>query len=1242
MADFFSPLSLVGAPVRRLTKMYSDTKKSYETVAAPPEIKIPEDMGSLHRKLRIQKDRLITWGLDWSDGNAAEPGDIDESLEQAGLSDVVGSILANIQGLLEEAEHLGSTSSMEAKATWEKRGNADEPKSKWNTFNKAKFEDLIKDLTTSIDTLHDLSRTRRAMRRGGSLPGKAAPYAYKDPARPPSATPSSTLSSSHKVADLPPSLPPTPRDIPSDASLRLDRESLVVSTARICVPSSVPSGTPLPTTRAMGYLRRPHTSTNPWKRDGNRVPTIPVLIEYANYDSTYSSTGIFLPLDHLHELATTLHWPEIPQEPHVTGTLNLLGFFEEEAESRYGMVYELPRDVYHGPQDSDVTLESVSPVTLQSILKGGPRSITVVPCLEDRFRAAYNITFSVAHLFLSGLVHGNLSSENVIMFPKVNYSDDVYEHRDLRSPYLSCFDVFSEYDIEIGHSDDDSHLVYQHPLKASTARPSRAFSAFDLYSLGLILLELGLWMPIRTLRKDGYDAETFKSRLQGPYTKALLPKCGRLYMRTVQTCLMAPEELDPLDLEHERHMTRRYQDNLQKLKTCCSIDEVSESLDEESYENTLPLGRIQRQKSTKSVHYMDSLPEYHDDSTNRDDESMEDYTADTTPIAPTTRDPFVPMTPVSDFEMPINPRRPSPISPKPPKARLRVHPLKLSPQDLDLWHDSLLPKLEKILTKTLKESNETVTIDLINIGETPILAKNTIMVTCTSVNKVKSLLKRRFKPNSVPFEFKVRRGKLHRSSGRERGIKRALSRRSSRGVRKKRGAIHRSSGGGEYDEAVPMNPFHQPRPLCGASIGAYKNEEHLPPVSFGGVILLDGEPYGMTVHHILEEESDPEDDSDDEEDDFPTRSSARWYGQQQMPGFENESPWMPSSNLETFSYEISDDDTTYDSGEDFMDSGLEENSDFDDDEMSDEDDYGVCFGDTPGVRKGEGGQFIITQPAIDDVSDEFFHKEEDRDEDHLDSHTFGCIHASSGVRRVKKDGIIHEIDWALVRIDDERLQPHNLIQGGRRYSKQGGAAAPPSLVEPVDRSEDYAAAEDLYPTAIADGDDLGSMQVHCMGRTSGLMGGVISPAMSSLRVFGRKSYSRSWQVMGGFGVGGDSGAWVIDNKDGSVCGHVLAWCDKNCVAYICPMDVLLEDITRTLRAGSVALPGGEVSYNDSDPLDLESLHISREPSRRSTRNEKVEKDLQKGISEKDVQDFKELMYRTQESRLGLESLKASS
>jgi hypothetical protein len=55
-------------------------------------------------------------------------------------------------------------------------------------------------------------------------------------------------------------------------------------------------------------------------------------------------------------------------------------------------------------------------------------------------------------------------------------------------------------------------------------------------------------------------------------------------------------------------------------------------------------------------------------------------------------------------------------------------------------------------------------------------------------------------------------------------------------------------------------------------------------------------------------------------------------------------------------------------------------------------------------------------------------------------------------------------------------------------------------------------------------------------------------------------------------VPGDSGAWIYNASTSQLCGHVLAWSDKRKTAYIAPMEVLFDDIKKTLDAEHVSLP----------------------------------------------------------------------
>jgi len=438
-----------------------------------------------------------------------------------------------------------------------------------------------------------------------------------------------------------------------------------------------------------------------------------------------------------------------------------------------------------------------------------------------------------------------------------------------------------------------------------------------------------------------------------------------------------------------------------------------------------------------------------------------------------------------------------------------------------------MPHINHVLRGFYRKYPESVEISLESIGESPTTTKPTILVICTSVHKVRSILKKHLVFDKSTYGLKVCRGKVVRS--RKHGVKRSMA-----------------NGLGEIK---PLNGEHQERPVNGASIGAYINEHHLPPVSLGGLIMIDDKPYGMTVHHMLDDPSDAEDEEADPEAPI-LRSSAHF----DMPDLTHSESSVYSSGDEEYMYSLSDYESDfssaagseYDSSDDY-----DRESSFSDDEEED----GIKEpGDIRGIPQGCGEEYKITQPAIDDMPEDFYASPETRDEDHIDSCQLGEIYASSGIRRRVEDGITHEIDWALFEFDAERAPDANSITNGERYCER---------------------KEGEYPLNVAPSKDLNGLDVHCMARTSGLQNGRILPGMVIVKIYGRQTPSSQYQVAGKLGVPGDSGAWVLDNENGRACGHVLAWSSRKKVAYICPMDVLVRDIGETLNAHSVYLPGGE-------------------------------------------------------------------
>jgi hypothetical protein len=86
--------------------------------------------------------------------------------------------------------------------------------------------------------------------------------------------------------------------------------------------------------------------------------------------------------------------------------------------------------------------------------------------------------------------------------------------------------------------------IYRHPdsirvVGAANPVTTRYRQAFDVYSLGCVLLEIGLWIKLEEAWKDKYsqNPSIFRQRLVEVWSKDLARKCGKTYELVVRTCL---------------------------------------------------------------------------------------------------------------------------------------------------------------------------------------------------------------------------------------------------------------------------------------------------------------------------------------------------------------------------------------------------------------------------------------------------------------------------------------------------------------------------------------------------------------------------------------------------------------------------------------------------------------------------------------------------------------------------------
>jgi len=1084
--------------------MYTDTKSSYDFVKEPVQSAEDPELLLLHRKLRIQKDRLVSWGLEWSD--PSQSPDIDESISKAGLSELVGSIMGTIKEILAEAEPLWVSSTKRGLDEKISVGASEKGLRKPSLilWDKSRFEDLVRDLTMSIDTLYDLSRTRQSARNATVI--KASEAA------------NSSLAKSRLVEErqFESTRMQTPQQI-EPSSIIWPRDIRGIQSSML-QPAKSP--------RQIVFMRRPFSKT---RSSGPQTPTIPVLLEHAPYDPIYSITGITPSMTRFEKLFSALSQAYLSSERVLSGLLQLIGYFEEPDHSRFCLLYALP--THFGPMD--IETPRMPAITILSDLL---YSSNYEPSLEIKYRLAYNIANAVFDLHSKGCVHGNVVSSNILFIEHQSQSRLDLTEINMRESYLSSFDLFSDNATESSEPTPSSSAFHRHPLDPRTTRYTRLTpesKSLDLYSLAMLLLEIGLWSSLPDIfpNVSSIPADPI------PVFKKLAARCGSLYLKAVQSCWHAPDdELSQKarpDVMHQKVFCKVSK----ALDACCAIDEISDTENESDDSPPAPSSPVIGSFPSTSLRRVVSLnppPNLRSYSSNPTPETRMDWSEKPSFKKSTTfsekidwsgkPSPKVPgmlyPTPNSFFADCLNPAVVQELTK--PKSKLRTYPsIRISQEHLNFWHTGLMPHINHVLRGFYKKYPESVEISLESIGESPTATKPTILVICTSVNKVRSILKKSLIYDSSIFGLKVCRGKVVRS--RKRSARRSMA----------------------NSDIKAANPDHQERPTNGASIGAYVNSKHLPPVSLGGMILVDEKPYGMTVHHMLDDPSESESEAEITE---PIhRSSARYAD---LPDLTHSESSVYSSGDEEFMYELSDYESDFStrSGSDAEDEDEEDDEDESDDEREP--------GDIKGIPQGCGEFYTITQPAIDDLGDDFYPDEETRDEEHLDCYTLGEVYASSGIRRrMTEDGNIHEIDWALFSFEKSRAPTSNRITPSRRFC-----------------------SAENYPLNVTPSASLSDLEVHCMARTSGLQSGRILPGMVIVKIYGRQTPSTSYQVAGKLGVPGDSGAWVVGNEDGRACGHVLAWSERKHVAYICPMDILLRDIGETLNAKSVSFPGGSTVY----------------------------------------------------------------
>jgi hypothetical protein len=223
-------------------------------------------------------------------------------------------------------------------------------------------------------------------------------------------------------------------------------------------------------------------------------------------------------------------------DPITFGLLNCKGAVEhvraQEHQDAFTLIFKIPR-VFSEPR------------SLRSWLLEGDTAHS----LSDRFRIATQLAKSVGYVHTFGFIHKNVLPETVLIFKDPEST--------IGSVSLVGFGNFRDADGGTLRSGDSlwERNIYRHPRRQGQKPKDDYIMQHDIYSLGVCLLELGLWesfivyggnsvvpSPSTALgfSNDGVEARDpflTKDRLLS-MTRELLPRrMGTRYTETVETCL---------------------------------------------------------------------------------------------------------------------------------------------------------------------------------------------------------------------------------------------------------------------------------------------------------------------------------------------------------------------------------------------------------------------------------------------------------------------------------------------------------------------------------------------------------------------------------------------------------------------------------------------------------------------------------------------------------------------------------
>lgn len=198
---------------------------------------------------------------------------------------------------------------------------------------------------------------------------------------------------------------------------------------------------------------------------------------------------------------------------------------------------------------------SGEPTSLAALIASAKRH-----SLSERLRIAQQLTRAVCYVHALDFVHKNIRPESVLAFQQTGTT--------LGSVYLVGFELFRRDDGATRMRGDSSwgKNVYRHPERQRDQPEKKHLMQHEIYSLGVCLLEIGLWTPIMPLLAD---TERTRSNIENAMDRVKLRSSTPLPLDEVKRKF---EDLANLSLPSV--MGDQYREVVVNCLTCLDVDNV--------------------------------------------------------------------------------------------------------------------------------------------------------------------------------------------------------------------------------------------------------------------------------------------------------------------------------------------------------------------------------------------------------------------------------------------------------------------------------------------------------------------------------------------------------------------------------------------------------------------------------------------------------------------------------------------